>query len=271
MRCAIYARYSSDLQRETSIEDQIRNCRVYAERQGWTVLNDYVRSDKAISGASLTERPALNGLLAAAQQKPRPFDRLLIDDTSRLARNLVDALKTVDIFKFHGIYVTFIANGIDTADKSSRQMLTVNGMFDEQALVGLAQKVHRGQEGRVRKGFNPGGRLFGYQNVPIENANRPGKYGRPAVDAVKQVIIPEQAEVVRRIFTMSSNGIGLSGIAKTLNAEGVPSPQPSRNRSIRAWCPSSIQEMLHNKLYIRRAGVEPNRKDTQPYHWPEGQ
>ena len=51
MRCAIYARYSSDLQRESSVEDQIRNCREFAKRQGWIILEDYVRSDQAVSGA----------------------------------------------------------------------------------------------------------------------------------------------------------------------------------------------------------------------------
>jgi DNA invertase Pin-like site-specific DNA recombinase len=47
MRCAIYARYSSDLQRETSIEDQIRKCRAFADAQGWIVLDPYVRADHA--------------------------------------------------------------------------------------------------------------------------------------------------------------------------------------------------------------------------------
>jgi hypothetical protein len=63
-------------------------------------------------------------------------------------------------------------------------LVTISGLMDEQFLVGLADKVHRGQEGRVLKGLNPGGKLYGYTNVPILNPNRPGKYGRPAVDGV---------------------------------------------------------------------------------------
>jgi site-specific DNA recombinase len=94
-------------------------------------------------------------------------------------------------------------------------------------LVGLADKVHRGQEGRVLKGLNPGGKLYGYTNVPILNPDRPGKYGRPAVDGVEQEIHSEQAEVVRRVFQMYAAGLGLALLSKTLNAEGVPSPQPS--------------------------------------------
>jgi site-specific DNA recombinase len=86
MKCAIYARYSFDLQREASIEDQIRKCHEYAAQQGWTVVDEFVRSDEAISAASIAGRDALQTLVEDAKRKPRPFDRLLVDDTSRLAR-----------------------------------------------------------------------------------------------------------------------------------------------------------------------------------------
>ena len=249
MRCAIYARYSSDLQRESSVEDQNRKCRTFAEPRGWTILDAYVRSDQEISGAAVANRPALKSLIDDAKRQPRPFDRILIDDTSRLARNVADALKMVEILKFYGVGVSFVSQGIDTLDKMARQLVTFNGMMDEQFLVGLADKVHRGQEGRVLKGLNPGGKLYGYINVPILNPSRPGKYGRPAVDGVDQEINPDQADVLRRIFQMFAGGTGFALIAKTLNAEGVPSPQPPRTRAMQAWCPSSIREMLRNELY----------------------
>jgi hypothetical protein len=70
-----------------------------------------------------------------------------------------------------------VSQGIDTLDKMARQLVALNGMMDEQFLVGLADKVHRGQEGRVLKGLNPGGKLYGYTNVPILSPTRPGKYG----------------------------------------------------------------------------------------------
>ena len=155
----------------------------------------------------------------------------------------------VETLKFHNVGVTFVSQSIDTLEKTARQLVTIHGMMDEQFLVGLADKVHRGQEGRVLKGLNPGGKLYGYINVPIINPNRPGKYGRPAVDGVDQEINLEQAAVVRRMFQMYASGMGLALIAKTLNAESVPSPQPPRSRPMQAWCPSSIREMLRNELY----------------------
>jgi site-specific DNA recombinase len=273
MRCAIYARYSSDLQREASVEDQIRKCRAFGETKGWTILDAYVRSDHEISGAALVGRSALEFLLAGAKRRPRPFDRILIDDTSRLARNVGDALKMVETLRFHGVGVIFVSQGIDTLEKMARQLVTLNGMMDEQFLVGLADKVHRGQEGRVLKGLNPGGKLYGYINVPILNPSRPGKYGRPAVDGVDQEISSEQAEVVNRVFRMYASGMGLALISKTLNTEGVPSPQPPRTRTMHAWCPSSIREMLRNELYrgvrvwnrtVKTRNPETGRKVSKP-------
>jgi site-specific DNA recombinase len=72
MKCAIYARYSSDLQRETSIEDQIRKCREFAAPKGWVILDEYVRSDQAISGASVAGREALHALLRLPRASRAP-------------------------------------------------------------------------------------------------------------------------------------------------------------------------------------------------------
>ena len=63
MRVALYARYSSDQQRPASIGDQFRLCRLYAEKQGWTIADSY--EDRAVSGASLI-RPGIQALLSDA-------------------------------------------------------------------------------------------------------------------------------------------------------------------------------------------------------------
>jgi DNA invertase Pin-like site-specific DNA recombinase len=197
----------------------------------------------------LAGRDEFKSLIESAKSRPRPFDRILVDDTSRLARNVADALNAVAILGFHGVGVTFVSQGIDSLSKSARQLLTLHGMVDEQFLEGLRDKVHRGQEGRVLHGMTPGGRCYGYVNVPIEDANRQGKYGRPAVLGVELRIHPEQAAAVRRIFQMYADGLGSARISKILNAEGVSAPQPPRTRTLRAWCPSSIWEMLRNERF----------------------
>ena len=87
MKVPIYARYSSDLQRPTSLEDQIRKCRQFAEQRGWNVVEEFVRSDAEVSGSSLANREALDSLVSDARKRPRSFDCLMIDDTSRLGNS----------------------------------------------------------------------------------------------------------------------------------------------------------------------------------------
>ena len=249
VRCAIYARYSSDLQRLTSIEDQLRRCREYAAQQGWTVVEDFVRCDQARSAATLAGREALQSLLAASKMYPAAFDCLMVDDTSRLARYLPDVLKMNDSLQYHGVFIYAVAQRLDCREKTSRPLLTLHGMMDEQFLVSLGEKVHRGQEGRALNGFQPGGKCYGYRNVPIEDLSRSGKYGRFAISGVKLEVAEEEATVVRRIFEMYAGGTSQAAISKTLNAEGVPAPNPPRTRPVRAWCVSSIFEMLRNERY----------------------
>jgi hypothetical protein len=85
MRAVIYARYSSDLQREASIEDQFALCRHYADAQGWSVLGQY--ADRAASG-STKFRPGYQDLLAAARR--REFDVVLAEALDRLSRDQED-------------------------------------------------------------------------------------------------------------------------------------------------------------------------------------
>jgi hypothetical protein len=137
-------------------------------------------------------------------------------------------------------------------------------MMDEQFLVGLAEKVHRGQEGRALSGLQPGGKCFGYLNVPIEDPTRSAKYGRLAVSGVRLEVDEEQAAIVRQVFSMYASGRSLAEISKTLNAEGVQAPQPARTRPIRAWCPSSIREILRNERYRGVFVWNRTRKERNP-------
>jgi site-specific DNA recombinase len=250
-RCAIYARYSSDMQRESSIEDQIHKCREYAEKQGWVVAENYVVYDQAISGANFDERASLQRLLAAAEQRPRPFDVLLIDDTSRLARNVEDQLFSIKVLGFNAIHVVSVSQGLDSSNASARMSFTLHGMMDEQFLEDLANKVRRGQEGCVRKGkYIAGGRCYGYKNVPDEDPTQKGDYGRALVRGVERVVLEKEAAVVERIFQMYAGGLSFDTIAQTLRAEGVPAPRPPRKNSVRAWSGDGIGEMLRNPIYI---------------------
>src|SRR5260370_33002267 len=116
VRCAIYTRCASSEQSGPAIENQIRRCTEYAERNGWTIVQEFVQADVAASGTSLEGRNALVSLMIAAEQDPRPFSRVLIADASRLARNLTDVLRIAKHFERNNVRVVSISPGSDVRD-----------------------------------------------------------------------------------------------------------------------------------------------------------
>lgn len=224
------------------------------------MLDDFIRTDSEITGQSMVGRDGLNDLIRLAKTEPRPFDIILIDDTSRLGRYLPDVLKLTDVLENYGVTVFFAAQGLDSRQPGFRQVFTIQGMMDEQYVFGLRDKVHRGQRGRILNGYIHGGKCYGYKNVPVEDPTRRGDYGRPAVIGVLQEVIPEEAAVIHRIFEMYAASASYADVAKALNADGILSPQAPRKGKIRAWCPSAIREMLLNEKY--RGVVIWNRTQT---------
>jgi DNA invertase Pin-like site-specific DNA recombinase len=242
MRCAIYARYSSDQQRATSIEDQIRNCRRYATLHGGSIVADHTYTDEAVSGASTSARTAFTALVEAATQSAPPFDCILVDDTSRIARNLADALRFYERLNFAGIRLIAVAQGVDSGDPQSHLMLGVHGLIDSVYCRELAQKTHRGMSGSLLRGAATGGRCFGYRSQPLRD-----DHGRDA--GARLVVHPPEAAIVRRIYELSAAGTSFRKIARLLNAERVPSPQPYRGQRHASWSPAALSVMLRNQRY----------------------
>jgi site-specific DNA recombinase len=237
LRCAAYARYSSDLQSPLSIDDQLRICREYARSRGFVFLEEHVYVDEALSGVG-ADRPGLGRLMDAALSPARPFDIILLDDSSRLARNTKDALSIFEKLNFAGIRLIAVSQGIDSENEQAHVLVTVHGMVDSLYVKELAKKTHRGLEGLMLRGQHTGGRCFGYDSVPVS-----GTTG-------KQLVINEnEAAIVRRIFEMSAEGQSLKTIARTLNSEHIPPPRPRAGKRYATWCPTCIRAMLRRDLY----------------------
>ena len=146
-RCAIYVRYSSDQQRPESIADQVRHCRQEVARHtDWLVLDDQIYSDEAITGASVEGRHGLQRLVQAAFQKPRPFDLILVDDTSRLSRDVVDTVQQFRELRFHGIDLFFVNQGLHSGRDNAEFLLAIYGAMDSEYIRELGRKTHRGLE-----------------------------------------------------------------------------------------------------------------------------
>ena len=248
MKCAVYSRYSDAKQSTSSIEDQIRKCREYAARNGWTVLDNHIYRDSAITG-STDERNALKQMLAAATSNIRQFDCVLVDDTSRLSRSLGDTDRIAKELKFAGVRIVYVAQGFDSESESAGILTAIYGGINEQYLVDLGKKTFRGVEGLAKRHLHTGGRCFGYRNVQIEDDALRDSHGKPIVCGVRLEVEPKQEKIVRRIFSMYAEGRSLKYITKKLNEEGVQSPRPQKGRVSRSWCPSSVRTILHNERY----------------------
>ena len=246
MRCAIYARYSSDRQNPRSIDDQVRKCRDHARTNGWQVIDNHIYTDEAISGAQ-SNRPGYQRLLKIVGQSPKteqhPFDAILVEDTSRLWRDQEEQARALKRMKFVGIRLVG-CDGSDSASASSSLFLGMKGLMNQEYREELGGRTRRGLQGVAAEGLHTGGRCFGYKSVAIEKG-----VGNSKRNPSKLVIDPEQSAVVARIFQMYADGISLKGIAKKLNLEKVLSPSPSLGRIQQSWCPSSIRVMLHNERY----------------------
>jgi site-specific DNA recombinase len=251
IRCAIYARYSSKMQRSASIEDQIRNCRRAAEEKGWVVLDEYIRSDSELSGRTVFGRDGFLDLIQLAKHRPLPFDCILIDDTSRLARYVPDALRECDIFTFYGVFIYLVSDNLDSRDGDNFRLVhLIKSYGDERQSRDLGKKIHRGQEGRILKGYTAGGTYYGYRNNYLRDPSEKGTYGENKIIGVEQQIVPEQAAVIVRVMEMRAAEVSFASIAKTLKAEGVPAPKRKYKGQVRdCWLPPSIKQITKNELY----------------------
>ena len=245
-RCAVYARYSSDLQSPTSIADQLRLCEAFAERQSWIVVARF--EDAALSGFGVEHRPGYRALVAAALQSPSAFDLILVEDVSRLTRDLSEVLRLYHRLRLKGVDLVGVSDGVSTVSQSGKVTLTVKGLVNELYLDDLRAKTHRGLEGRVARGMSAGGRLFGYRTVSVPEQAHAGKRDAPA----RFEIDDSEAEIVRRIFRSYAAGQSMKAIAHQLNADAVPFPTKDTKRgpARRGWAVSTIYTILLNEKYV---------------------
>ncbi len=235
MRAVVYARYSSENQREASIEDQVEVCRRYAAAQGWTIVDCY--DDAAISGSSAALRPGLQKLLRDAER--RHFDVLICEAIDRLGRKLADVATMYDRLSFLGIKVHATSVGPVT-----QMHIGIMGTMAQMMLSDLRDKTKRGQLGRARAGRIPGGLAYGYQVVP---------QAKDAKDGGERRIVPAEAAIVVRIFRDYAAGRSARQIAHRLNEEGVSGPggRPWGDTTIRGQSDRGTG-LLNNTLYIGR-------------------
>ena len=224
MTAVIYARYSSDSQREASIEGQLRDCKDYAERNGITIVGTYI--DRAYS-AKTDDRPEFQRMIQDSAKKI--FDAVLVWKLDRFARNRYDAVYYKRQLEKNGVYLVSVMEPISDGPE---------GIMIESLLIGMAEyysaelaiKVACGErENALKCKYNGGVVLLGYVI---------GKEDR------LYHIDPETAPIVQEIFTRYADGEPAEKIAASLNERGL------RTRTGKPFVKNSFFQIFKNRRYI---------------------
>lgn len=207
----IYSRFSTDLQNEKSIEHQEALARDFARRNGYEVIGAY--ADAAQSGASILGRDGLMRLIT--DSRDRHFQFVICESLDRLSRDMEDLAGIHKRLTFAGVQIVAVHEGI-----ASTLTVGLRGIIGQLYREDNAHKIRRGLTGKVKEGLLASGKSYGY-------AMDTGNKGLP-------VIVPEEADIVRRIYQAYVDGHTPRKIAHDLNAEGISGPRGN------LWKPNTI-------------------------------
>lgn len=216
MRAAIYARFSTELQRRESIDDQFRQCERLASTAGFEVVARF--SDEGVSGGT-SARPGYQQLLASARR--REYDVIVVEDLSRLWRARAEfGQRSAELEDLGVNLVTCV--GDDTRRDGYGLVLGIKSAIAEHQRREISYRTRRGMEGLAAAGKSTGGRCFGYGSAA-------------------------EADTVRRLFRERAAGVELRVLVATLNAAGTPAPRGPR------WSYNAVKRLLANPRYAGRA------------------
>ena len=242
MIAAIYARKSTEQtgvsDEEKSVTRQIDHAKAYARKKGWQVSDELIFVDDGISGAEFVKRPGFIRLMNALKPQPA-FQFLIMSEESRLGREQIETAYALKQIMDAGVRVFFYLEDRErTLDSAlDKVMLSLTGFAAEMERERAKQRTYDAMLRKAKAGHVTGGKVFGYDNHEVLSSD-----GRRL--HVLRVINEDQAAMVRRIFEMFQERMGLSRIAKQLNDEHIPSP-----RGASGWAPSAIREILLRPLY----------------------
>lgn len=242
LRCAIYARVSTERQRDKhTIDSQLRLLPEHARRQGWKLVDTYV--DDGISGKTIEARPAFQRLLADAETGL--FDVVLSIEASRIVRpdERIQSALVHDHLRRCGVRLATPEGIIDLRSDDQALVAEIQHAVAGWERRKIVSRMMRGKREAARKGrrfasLDP----YGYRWVPADNPNG-GSYQ----------IVPEEAKVVRRIYQLALEGMGASMIAWTLNQEGHRTRDIKRRSRPQGgpgeWAATTVKKMLRSSTY----------------------
>ena len=229
MKIAAYCRVSTEKEAQIdSLEKQIEFFNEFTKKNGYELYKLY--ADEGISGKQIKHRKQFQQMMLDA--KAKKFDKVVVKDVSRFARNTVDLLQSVRELKSYNVQVDFLNNG-EVMEGGSEFILTILGAMAQQESANMSKRVKFGKDITAQKGRVPN-IVFGYDKMPNE------RY------ILK--INEEEAKLVKEIFeSYVYKGWGTTKIAWDLNDRGI---RTKRDKA--KWVQNGIVRMLKNPIYTGR-------------------
>ena len=223
MQGVIYARYSSDNQREESIEGQIRENTAYAQKNGIDIVGTYI--DRAYS-AKTDNRPEFQRMIKDSAKKG--FDVVIVWKLDRFSRNRYDSAKYKAMLRKNDVKVVSATESISGGAEGIILESVLEGMAEYYS-ADLAEKVSRGMtENALKCRFNGGNIPFGYM-IDEEQHYQPD---------------PEKAPLVIEMFRRYAGGESITDIVEDLNARGIRTSKGNRFNK------NSLARIFANRRYI---------------------
>ena len=228
-RVAAYCRVSTDSEEQLNSYEAQKSyyTQKIEDSPDWEMAGIY--ADEGITGTSLKKRTEFKKMITAC--KRGHIDLIITKSLSRFARNTVDCLETVRLLKANGIGVYFEKENINTLTESSEFLITLFSGFAQAESESLSKNVAWGKA----KSAEAGKVTFQYKKML---GYRKGADGQPE-------IVPEEAEVIKRIYHRYLDGCTLGQIKRELDEDNVPTAQ-----GVEFWSPAIIHNILTNEKYI---------------------
>lgn len=220
-----YYRYSSDAQRDESIEQQRQAAHEYAKTHGFIIPPDCEFEDRGITGTT-ADRPGLQHMLYEAKHKRPSY--LILWKLDRLSREIHDSFFIDAQLQDSGVQIVTVGEPLPEDNHMRYVIQALYASMAHNFIVNHRSNVLRGLNYNAERAMYNGIKILGYTGKPNE----------------KYEIDPETAPIVRKIFTDYVEGKPLQKIANELNASGLRSTQGNE------FVVNSLANILHNRAYI---------------------
>lgn len=240
---AIYARESAgrDEDSSVSVADQVAECKRWAEREGWDVV-ETIRDVGSASKGARRRRSRLSDLVAVIENGS--VDAVIAWEQSRFARTEAESATISDLCEDSGVLLGYGGQLYDMAKTDDRLTSSITATVSAAETRRTRDRIRRRTSANAQEGRPHGKNLYGYAREYATDTS-----GHHTVSRVFEH--PEQGPIVRRIFSEALGGVGAYTIAKGLNVDGVPPRRPvlKPEHRLNLWTAEAVRKVLRNPAY----------------------